>query len=147
MSINEKILSDLKEATKARDETKVSCLRMLKAAIKNRQIEKGSGLEEAEVQSVISSAIKRGKEAAEAFSKGGRSDLADKEQAEIEILYQYLPKQLNRNEIEETLKEIISELSATGPKDVGKVMKVAMAKMAGRAQGKTVNEIAKKILS
>ena len=90
---------------------------------------------------------KAGQEAAKEFSKGDREDLAAKEEEEIKILYSYLPEQLEPDEIERILKETISELSAESPKDLGKVMKTAMARMAGRAQGKEVNEMARKLLS
>lgn len=110
-------------------------------------MEKGRELEDTEVQGVISSLVRKGQEAAEEFRKGNRPDLAAKEEAEIEILHAYLPEQLSPGEIEENLKEIISELSASSLKDMGKVMKAAMARMAGRVQGKEVNEIARKLLS
>ena len=149
MSLSETIIEDLKTAMKSRDEIRVSCLRLLKAALKNKQVEKGKGheLKDDEIQAVISSFTKKGKEAAAEFRKGGREDLALKEEQEIKILYEYLPRQLTPEEIEKTLREIISELSAESFKDLGKVMKVAMARMAGQAQGKEVNEIARKILS
>ena len=91
--------------------------------------------------------IRKGQEASEEYKKGGREDLAAKEEEEIKIFYNYLPEQLTSVEIENILKEIISELSASSPKDTGKVMKVAMTRMAGKAQGKEVNEIARKLLS
>ena len=149
MSLSETIIEDLKTAMKSRNEIRVSCLRMLKAALKNKQVEKGKGYEfkDDEIQAVISSLTKKGREAAAEFRKGGREDLALKEEQEIKILYEYLPRQLTPEEIEKTLREIISELSAESFKDLGKVMKVAMARMAGQAQGKEVNEIARKILS
>jgi uncharacterized protein YqeY len=149
MSLSETIIEDLKTALKSKDELRLSCLRMLKAALKNKQVEKGKGqeLKDEEIQAVISSFTKKGKEAAAEFRKGGREDLALKEEQEIKILYEYLPRQLTPEEIEKTLREIISELSAESFKDLGKVMKVAMARMAGQAQGKEVNEIARKILS
>ncbi len=132
---------------KARDAVRVSCLRMLKTAIKNREVEKGRQLEDREIEAIISSLVKKGKEAAQEFRKGGREALAAGEEQEVRIYYEYLPRQLSRESIEKTLKEVISELSATGPRDIGKVMKTAMARMAGQAQGKEVNEIARKLLA
>ncbi len=120
---------------------------MLKTALKNKQVEKRRELEDQEVQAVISSLIRKGQEAAKEFREGNRLDLAAKEEEEIKILYEYLPEQLSPAEIEKNLKEIISELSASSLKDLGKVMKAAMARMAGKAQGKEVNEIARKLLS
>ena len=147
MLLSEKITEDLKEAIKARDELRTSCIRMLKTGIKNRQVEKGGTLKDDEIQSIISSLVRKGREAAKEFRKGGREDLAVKEEREIEILYGYLPEQLSPEEIETILKETISELAADSPKHLGKVMKAAMARIAGKAQGKEVNEIAKRLLS
>jgi uncharacterized protein YqeY len=122
-------------------------MRMLKADIKNKQVEKGSDLEDKEIESVVSSLIRKGQEAAKEFRDGGRSDLAEKEEEEVRIFYEFLPDQLGSAEIEKKIKKIISELSATGPGDLGRVMKAAMAQMAGKVQGKEVNEIARKLLS
>jgi len=120
---------------------------MLKTALKNKQVEKGRELEDEEIQAVISSLVRKGQEAAKEFKEGNRQDLADKEEQEIKIYHEYLPEQFTPADIEKVLKEIIAELSATGTKDLGKVMKTAMARMAGKAQGKEVNEIARKLLS
>lgn len=147
MSLNLKIAEDLKQAMKARDSIRLSCLRMLRAAMKNLQVEKGHELGDDEIQSVISSLIRKGKEAAGEFRSGNREDLAVKEETEIEIFYGYLPQQLTPEQIEANVREVISELSAEGPRDMGKVMKAAMVRMAGRAQGKEVGEIAKKLLA
>lgn len=144
--MNQKIVEDLKVSMKARDEARTSCLRMLKAALKNLQVDKGRELDDEEIQTTISSLVRKSKEAVAEFRKGGREDLALKEEKEIEILYSYLPQQLTSEEIEKTLREIIQELSASS-KDLGKVMKAAMARMAGQAQGKQVNEIARKLLT
>ena len=147
MFLVQKIAEDLKQAIKARDELRTSCLRMLKTAIKNAQVEKMHELNDEETQTVIASMIRKGQEAASEFRKGNREDIALKEEGEIKILYEYLPKQLTPVEIEGILREIMAELSMTSVKDMGKVMKVAMQRMAGRAQGKEVNEIARKLLS
>ena len=147
MSLSQRITDELKQAIKAKDEVRVSCLRMLKADLKNRQVEKGSDLEDIEVQSVVSSLIRKGQEAAKEFRGGDRPDLATKEEEEVKIFYEFLPEQLDSADIEKKIKDIITELSAAGPKDLGKVMKAAMAQMAGKAQGKEVNEIARKLLS
>ncbi|MGD8386117.1 MAG: GatB/YqeY domain-containing protein [Desulfobacteraceae bacterium] len=146
MTLNEQIASDLKEAMKARDKVRTDCLRMLKTAVKNAEIDKSRELDDGEIRSIIASLIKKGKEAALDFRNGHREDLAAHEEAEVRIYYEYLPAQLLSEEIEEILKEVISECGAQGPKDIGRVMKTAMARMAGRVQGKEVNEIAKKLL-
>jgi len=147
MSFDEKLLRDLKEAMKAKDATRLSCLRMLKAALKNREVEKMGPLDENEFQAVVSSLVRKCRESVEEFTKAGRPDLAEKESVEVEILHQYLPEQLTPDQIEEKTGEIITELGATGIKDLGKVMKAAMARMAGRAQGSDVNAAAKKLLT
>lgn len=147
MPISQKIIEDLKEAIKAKDKMRVSCLRMLKSGLKNKQVEKGNELSDEEVQSVISSLIRKGQEAAKEFRKGHREDLAIKEEQEVKLYYNYMPVQLGSEEIEAIIKETIIELSVDSPKDLGKVMKAAMARMAGKAQGKEVNEIARRLLS
>lgn len=146
MSLSAKIGDGLKEAMKAKDQVRLDCLRMLKASIKNKQVEKGRILTDDEIQVIVSSLLRKGKEAAEGFRAGGREDLALKEEAEARILYQFLPGQLTPEEVESIIKEIIVDLSASGPKDLGKVMKTAMAKMAGRAEGKEVSEIVRRLL-
>jgi uncharacterized protein len=143
----QKITEDLKIAMKARDELRLSCLRMLKTSIKNKEVDTGRKISDEEIQSLILSSIKKGQEAAGEFRKGGREDLAAKEEREIQIFYGYLPDQLTPAEIEKVVGEVIAELSATQMKDLGKVMKASIARIAGKAQGKEVNEIAKKLLS
>jgi len=147
MSLEEKIAEDLRTAMKARDELRTSCIRMLKTSVKNRQVELGQNLNDEEILKIISSLIKKGQEAVREFRQGGREDLAIKEENEIKIYYGYLPEQMTPEDIEKGLREIISELSAQGAKDLGKVMKVAMSRLSGKAQGKEVNEIARKLLS
>jgi len=147
MLLAEKIAQDFKEALKAKDQSRVSCLRLLKASLKNEQVKKGHELKDEEIQTVVTSLIRKGQQAAAEFRKGNREDLASKEENEIKILYGYLPEQLSSGEIENILKEIISELSVSSIKELGKVMKVAMKRMGGKAQGKEVNEIARRLLS
>ena len=147
MTFEEQISEDLKGSIKAKDERRVSCLRMLKTSLKHKQIEKGHVLNEQEVQSVISTLIRRGQEAALEFRKGNREDLARKEEEEIQIFLSYMPRQLGADEIEKELRTIISELMAKDMKDLGKVMKAAMVRLAGKAPGNQVNEVAKKLLS
>jgi uncharacterized protein len=142
----EEIAQSLKAALKARDEARVSCLRVLKAAVTNEQGRRTEPLKDEDVQSVIQSLIRKGQEAAVEFRKGHREDMAAKEEAEVKIFSEYLPQQLAPAEIERVLKEIIAEVSASGPKDLGKVMKAAMGRLAGEVQGKEVNEIAKRLL-
>jgi hypothetical protein len=142
----EKIANDLKQAIKTKDEFRVSCLRVLKAAVTNEQGRRTEPLKDEDVQAVIQSLVRKGQEAAAEFRKGRREDMAAKEEGEVKILSAYLPQQLAPAEIEKVLKEIIAEVSASGPKDLGKVMKAAMGRLAGKVQGKEVNEIAKSLL-
>ena len=142
----DKIAQDLKQALKAKDEARVSCLRVLKAAVTNEQGRRTEPLQEGDVQSVIQSLIRKGQEAAVEFRKGHREDMAAKEEGEVKIFSGYLPQQLAPAEIESVLREVIAEVSASGPKDLGKVMKAAMGRLSGKVQGKEVNEIAKRLL-
>jgi uncharacterized protein YqeY len=147
MSLEKKIVEDLKTAMKEKDALRLSCLRMLKTAMKNLAVEKKRTLKDDEIQGVISSLIKKGKDSAGEYKKAGRDDLAEKEESEVAVFYGYMPEQLTPEDIERTLKEIISEISAEKPSDLGKVMKTAMSRMAGKAQGKEVNEIARRLLT
>jgi len=147
MSLENKIVEDLKKAMKEKDSLRLSCLRMLKTALKNLQVEKQRKLKDEEIQGVISTLIKRGKESASEYRKADREDLALKEESEVAIFYGYMPEQLTPEDIENTLKEIISEISAAKPSDLGVIMKTAMSRLAGKAQGKEVNEIARRLLS
>lgn len=147
MSLVEKIAQDLKMAMKARDEFRTSCLRMAKAAFKNEQVAKGHELKDEEAQSVLQSLIRKGQDAAKEFRAGKRDSMALKEEREVAVFHEYLPKQLTPDEIEGILKEVIAELSAQGPKDLGKVMNAAMQRVAGKAQGKEVNEIARRLMN
>ncbi len=146
MGLEEQISEDLRASIKARDERRISCLRMLKTSLKYKQVEKGHILNDQEIQFVISSLIRRGQEAALEFRKGKREDLARKEEEEVQILFSYMPQQLGPDEIEREVRSIISELMAKGMKDLGKVMKAAMVRLAGKAAGNQVNEVAKRLL-
>jgi uncharacterized protein YqeY len=145
-SLVERIAQDLKEAIKAKNDFRVSCLRVLKAAVTNEQGRRTQPLKDEDVQAVIQSLVRKGQEAAVEFRKGLREDMAAKEEGEVKILSGYLPQQLAPAEIENVLKEIIAEVSASGLKDLGKVMKAAMGRLTGKVQGKEVNEIAKRLL-
>ena len=147
MPLVEKIAQELKDAMKAKDEFRVSCLRMAKAALKNEQVARGHELNDDEAQAVLLTLIRKGQDAAKEFRAGNRESMALKEEREVEIFYEYLPKQLGPEEIERILREVIDEVSAQGPKDLGKVMKAVMPRIAGKAQGKEVNEIARRLLN
>jgi uncharacterized protein YqeY len=147
MSLYDDIIHDLTSAIKGRDTLRLSVLRGLKTAIKNKQVELRQELNEDQIRGVISSEIKKRKEAIEVFNQGSRPDLADKEEAELKILSGYLPPQLSSEEIKEVLANVIEEVSASGPNDLGRVMKSAMPKLAGRADGREVNQLARELLN
>lgn len=147
MPLVERIAQDLKDAMKAKDEFRVSCLRMAKTALKNDQVARGHALNDEEAQAVLMTMVRKGQDAAREFRAGNRETLALKEEREVQLLYDYLPEQLAPDDLERILKDVIAEISAHGPKDLGKVMKAAMPRIAGKAQGKEVNELARKLLS
>jgi len=148
MGLYDRIVDDLTKAIKGRDKERLLVLRGVKAAIKNKQVElRLEGLSDEQIYGVIRSEVKRRKEAIEKFAEGSRQDLAEKEKAELTILSDYLPSQLSEEEIKEVLAQVIQEVSASGPKDLGKVMKTAMAKFAGMADGREVNRLARELLS
>jgi uncharacterized protein YqeY len=146
LSLLQKLDDDFKVALKTSDTLKVSVLRMAKAALKNKQIDKRGELTEDDIISVISTLSKQGRESIEQFSKGGREDLAEKERQELAILQSYLPEQLTAEELERIIIEAIKESSAEGIKDMGKVMRLVMPRVKGAADGKIVNQRVKDFL-
>lgn len=142
-------MEEMKEAMKGGDPLKVSVIRMLRASIKNKEIEKGKGqpLTDSEVMELIASSIKQHKDSIEQFAKGKRDDLVAKEQKELELLRNFLPPPLTPQELEQKIREAIQASGATGPKDMGKVMKVVMPQLVGRADGSAVNKLVKDLLS
>ena len=148
MSLEQSLGADIVTAMKAKDQTKLTALRMLKTALTNKSIEKGRALEGAEELQVVSMLVKQRRDSIEQFTKGGRTDLADKEQAEIAILNAYLPASASDDEIAAAVAAAIAETGATSAKDMGKVMKATMAGLAGKTvDGKKVSEIVKAKLS
>lgn len=146
MDLKTTIQNDMKTAMKAGEPVKTGCLRMLIAEIKKREIDKKASLDEGEIHKTISSLIKQRNDSIEAFLKGGRQDLADKEKSEIDFLKVYLPTQLSEAEVEAIVVSAIQETGAKVPQDMGKVMKVVLAKAGGRADGKMVNDLVRKKL-
>jgi uncharacterized protein YqeY len=150
MSLVEQIQKDITTAMKARDEHRLSTLRMVKTALKNREIEKMSPLDEKESQAILTTLIKQRKESVEQFTKGGRQEMADKEAAEIVMIEGYLPKAAGEAEVVAGVKAVIAEMGSPGMKDMGTVMKNAMARFNGagmRVDGKLVSETVKKELA
>jgi hypothetical protein len=146
MGLREQIDGDIKDAMKAGAKDKVSALRMLVAALKNKQIEKRAPLTDSEVQDTVRSLIKQRRDSIEQFAKGGRQDLVDKETAEVAVLEVYLPRQLAKDEVEKIVLEVIAQTGAQGAKDMGKVMKAIQPVLAGRADNKLVSELVKHAL-
>jgi uncharacterized protein YqeY len=149
MGISDQVQKDMVEAMRNREELRLSCLRMVKTALKNKEIEKRSPLEEQEAQQVLATLIKQRRDSIEQFQKGGRQELADKEAAEIKVIEAYLPQAMGAEEIAAVVKATIAEMGSPTLKDMGTVMKAAMAKLqatGARVEGKTVSEIVKKHL-
>ena len=150
MTIPERITQDITAAMKARDEHRLTTLRMVKSAIKNKEIDKRAPLDDQEAIAVLNTLIRQRKDSIEQFTKGGRKELADKEAAEIGMIEGYLPKAAGVEEIATIVRETISEMGSPTMKDMGAVMKNAMAKFAAsgaRVDGKVVSETVKKLLS
>ena len=144
MSLSKQIVADLTAAMKAQDAAKLSTLRMVKAAMMNRQIEKGSELDDEEMEKLLQSLVKQRRDSIEQYEKAGRQELVDKEQAEVDVIETYLPKAATRQEIEQIITAVIAETGATSMKDMDKVMKAAQAALAGRnADGRLVSEVVK----
>ena len=148
MTLKERIGQDLNEALKARDDRKLSALRLLRTEIKRREVSgQKRDLSEAEVLEAISILVKQRRESIRLFREGQRQDLVQKEEEELQILLAYLPQPFSRTEIEVLIDRVIGETQATGPRDHGKVMKAVITQVAGRAEGKAVSEIVKQKLS
>ncbi|MBI4209289.1 MAG: GatB/YqeY domain-containing protein [Deltaproteobacteria bacterium] len=146
MSIKETVLSDLKAATKSQEKLRLSTIRLLVAAMKNREIELRRALDDVGVLALIGSMVQQRRQAIELYQQGKRQDLADKEQKEIEILQGYLPSPLTSQELEKLVQEAITQTGATSERDMGKVMKTIMPQVTGRADGKEVSALVVKCL-
>ena len=142
MSLIDDVQTAMAEAMRARAHARLSALRMLKAALMNRDVEKGRPLDDNEARQVVTSLVKQRKDSIGQFARGGRQDLVDKETAELAVLEAYLPPAVDPAEVERAVNEAIAETAATSPKDIGRVMKTVMAKLAGQSvDGKTVSEL------
>ncbi len=140
MKLRDRINQDLTSAMKAREGLRLSVLRMMKAAIKNREIDLRVELEDAQAIQVLSTLIKQRRDSMDQFARGGRKDLADKEWAELQVIEEYLPAAVAEEEIERVVAEVVQETGAASPKDMGAVMKACMARFTGKlVDGKLVN--------
>ena len=148
MSLLDEVTTAIADAMRKQDAVRLGALRMLKAALMNREVERGRALDDSEAAQVVASLVKQRKDSIEQFTKGGRQDLVDKETAEIRVLEPYLPPAADRADIDRAIADAIAETGASSVKDMGRVMKAAMAKLAGQSvDGKTVNELVKQKLS
>ena len=148
MTLQEKIQAHITDAMRSKDSLRLNTLRMMKSAVKNKEIEKMKALEEGEVLSIFGTLVKQRKDSIEQFRKGGREELAQKEEAEIKIIEEYLPAAASEDDIRRAIDEAVQETGATSMKDMGKVMKAALARLAGKtADGARVSQIVKEKLS
>ena len=147
MSLKERIVTDMTAAMKSKEAARLSTLRMVKAALQNREIEKGEPLTDEELTKLFQSLVKQRRDSVEQYEKAGRAELADKERAEIAVIEEYLPKAASREEIERAVTEAIAETGASSMKEMGAGMKAAQAKLGGSADGRAVSEIVRAKLS
>jgi len=147
MALREKLDEDLKSAMRAKDSLRMNTVRGLKSAIKYREIELMKPLDDAGILGVVATEIKRRRDSVEQYKAGNRVDLADKEEAELRILQEFLPQQLSAAEVEAKVDEVIGRVGAKGPKDMGAVMKALLPDVQGRADGKVVSELVKQRLA
>jgi uncharacterized protein YqeY len=147
MSLKEQLANDLKDALRDKDEPRKIAIRLTLAAIKTSEVEKGNELDDAAVLTQIAKQVKQRRESIDAYKKAERQDLVAQEESELAVLQAYLPKQLSREELTQAVREVVDETGATGPGDKGKVMPVLIKRLAGRAEGREINEVVTEILA
>jgi hypothetical protein len=147
MSLEERLVEEMKQAMKSNDKLRLSTIRMIRSSLKNKEIELRKKLEDEDIVKVIQVMVRKGEESVEQFQTGGRMDLVEKETKEIEILKSFLPQPLSQEEILKIVDETIQETQASSLKDIGKVMKSVMPKIGGKADGKLINQLVKERLS
>ena len=140
-SLKQKIDQDMKEALKGKKSLKLGVLRMLKSEIRYQEIEKGAELSNDEVISIISSSVKRRRDSIQQFEKGGRDDLVTQEKAELEVVLGYMPEQLTEEKLSQLIRQAVQDAHATGPSDLGKVMKLILPQVKGKADGKVIHQL------
>ncbi len=146
MALQDKLSADLKQAMRDRDENRKVALRLLRAAIVNEEVEKGHTLDDAEVMAVAARQARQRRESIEAFRAGGRQDLVAQEEAQLQVLTDYMPQQMTRDEVVQAARESIQAVGATGPGDLGAVMRDLMPRLKGRAEGSLVNQVVRELL-
>jgi len=147
MSLEERLVDEMKQAMRSNDKLRLSTIRMIRSAVKNKEIELKKKLEDGGILQVIQGMMRKGEESVEQFRTGGRMDLVEKEQQEIETLKSFLPQPLSQEEILKMIDQSIEETQASSLKDLGKVMKSIMPKLEGKADGKLINQLVKQKLS
>jgi uncharacterized protein YqeY len=147
MDINAKLNEEMVIAAKAKDKVRLSAMRMLKSALHNKEIELMRPLNESETLQILSAIVKQRKDSIEQFANGGRNDLVEKEEAELKVVQEFMPAQMSEDEVENVIKKAIAEAGAVSVKDMGKVMKILMPQLTGKADGKMVGEKVKALLS
>ena len=147
MDLEERLVEEMKQAMKSNNKLKLSTIRMIRSALKNKEIDLRKKLEDEDIVKVIQAMMRKGEESVEQFETGGRMDLVEKEKSEIEIMKSFLPKPLSQEEILEIIDQSIQETQASSLKDMGKVMKSVMPKIGGKADGKLINQLVKERLS
>ncbi len=147
MGLEDRLMDEMKEAMKSNDKLRLSTIRLVRSSLKNKEIELRRKLEDEDILRVIQGMVRKGEESIEQFQAGGRLDLVEKERKEIEILKSFLPQPISNEEILSIINESIKETQASSLKDLGKVMKLVMSKLGGRADGKLINQLVKERLS
>ena len=147
MGLEERLVEEMKQAMKSNEKLRLSTIRMIRTSVKNKEIEVRKKLEDEEILRVIQGMVRKSEESVEQFRAGGRMDLVEKETQEMEILKSFLPQSLSQEEILKVIDETIQESQASSLKDLGKVMKSVMSKLAGKADGKLINQLVKERLS
>jgi len=146
MALRERLSEEMKNAMKSRDDLRLSAIRMVRSAVKNKEIEARRELADQEIVEVLSTLVKQRRESIRMFTEAGRDDLASKEEKELAILLEFLPQQLGRDEVAVIVGKVIAECGAQGAKDMGKVMKLLMPHVSGRADGKMVSDVVREKL-
>jgi uncharacterized protein YqeY len=147
MTLQERLTEAMKDAMRAKDSLRLNTVRLIRTAVKNREIDARRELEEQEILAVLSTLVKQRRESALAFREGGRPELAEKEEQELSVIQEFLPRQLGEEEIRGIIEEAVVEIGASSMKDMGKVMKIVTGKTLGRADGRVVSEMVKARLS
>ena len=147
MGLEERLVEEMKQAMKSNDKARLSTIRMIRSALKNKEIEQRKPLDEEAILRVIQGMVKKSEESIEQFKTGGRTDLVEKETKEIEIMKSYLPQPLSREEVLKVIDQTIEETQASSLRDLGKVMKTVMPKLGGKVDGALVNQLVKERLS